>query len=59
VLIVVGTSLLVYPVAALVDMVPPRTPRVLINDTRGGSFGDHIEYEDYVLEGDISRPYKS
>jgi NAD-dependent SIR2 family protein deacetylase len=36
-LIVVGTSLLVYPVAALVDMVPPRTPRVLVNEGSGNN----------------------
>jgi NAD-dependent SIR2 family protein deacetylase len=59
-LIVMGTSLVVYPFAGLVQMVPPLTPRLLINRKRTGPFqyvgveGESrtSQYRDAVFEGD-------
>jgi NAD-dependent SIR2 family protein deacetylase len=59
-LIVMGTSLVVYPFAGLLQMVPPLTPRLLINRNRTGPF-QHVgvagearpsQYRDAVFEGD-------
>mmetsp|Transcript_27154 Transcript_27154/g.46505 ORF Transcript_27154/g.46505 Transcript_27154/m.46505 type:complete len:814 (+) Transcript_27154:29-2470(+) len=52
-LIVMGTSLVVYPFASLVGMVPLLTPRLLINKKRVGPFTKSIGiYRDAVFEGD-------
>lgn len=53
-LFVMGTSLAVFPVSMLVDMVPQGTPRVLINAEKRGSFAIHNPiHDDYYLSGDI------
>ncbi|XP_046664934.1 NAD-dependent protein deacetylase sirtuin-3, mitochondrial-like [Homalodisca vitripennis] len=50
-LIVIGTSLVVYPFAGLADMVPDDIPRLLINRDVVGTFGSRPK--DSVLKGDI------
>lgn len=60
-LIVIGTSLGVYPVASLVDMVPPDCPRVYVNRERSGQFatttGPNAEPNgrDFFIGGDIEQ----
>lgn len=56
-LIVIGTSLAVYPVAGIVDMVPIGIPRVLINRERSGPFLENFatEFEDIYIGGDIEQ----
>ncbi|XP_039282980.1 uncharacterized protein LOC111048758 [Nilaparvata lugens] len=51
-LIVIGTSLQVYPFAGLADMVPSNVTRLLINRETVGSFG--MRDNDLVLNGDIT-----
>jgi len=52
-LIVMGTSLKVYPFAALVGMVNRTAPRVLINRERAGNaFSFSKESRDLLMEGD-------
>jgi len=48
-LIILGTSLTVHPFAGLAQMVPPSTPRVLINLEEVGDLGDRPE--DVLLLG--------
>lgn len=48
-LIVIGTSLTVYPFAGLANRVSPNTPRVLINLDQVGDFGS--EPDDVILLG--------
>lgn len=50
-LLVIGTSLEVYPFAGIADAVGKFTPRVLINRDVVGSFGTRIG--DVILNGDI------
>lgn len=50
-LLVMGTSLEVYPFAGIADAMGHKTPRVLINLNAVGSFGSRDS--DVVLEGDI------
>ncbi|XP_042864065.1 NAD-dependent protein deacetylase sirtuin-3-like isoform X2 [Penaeus japonicus] len=50
-LLVIGTSLEVYPFAGIADAVGKLTPRVLINRDVVGSFGSRIG--DVVLNGDL------
>lgn len=56
-LIVIGTSLEVYPFASVADAVQFNIPRLLLNRTAVGSFGyrDH----DAILSGDIIESVKS
>lgn len=56
-LIVIGTSLEVYPFAGVADAVQFNIPRLLLNRTVVGSFGyrDH----DAILSGDITESIKS
>ena len=49
--IVMGTSLTVFPFAALPEIISLGTPRVLINMERVGDFGSHPD--DIMLLGDI------
>ena len=54
-LIVMGTSLVVYPFASLVGMVPLLTPRLLINKKLSGPFtkiSADSNYRDVAYEGD-------
>ncbi|RZF45043.1 hypothetical protein LSTR_LSTR002004 [Laodelphax striatellus] len=51
-LIVIGTSLQVYPFAGLANMVPSNVTRMLINRETVGSFG--MRDNDVVLNGDIT-----
>merc|ERR1712137_867361 len=53
-LIVMGTSLVVYPFASLVSMVPLLTPRLLVNKTLTGPFTKKTSstYRDAVFLGD-------
>lgn len=54
-LIVMGTSLVVYPFASLVNMVPLLTPRVLFNKELVGPFqkvDSPINYRDVAFVGD-------
>ncbi|XP_071548442.1 NAD-dependent protein deacetylase sirtuin-3-like isoform X1 [Panulirus ornatus] len=50
-LLVIGTSLEVYPFAGIADAVGSMTPRVLINFNRVGSFGSRAS--DVILTGDL------
>ncbi|XP_076051524.1 NAD-dependent protein deacetylase sirtuin-3, mitochondrial-like isoform X2 [Oratosquilla oratoria] len=50
-LIVIGTSLEVYPFAAIADAVNYSTPRILINRNTVGSFG--LRPNDHTLSGDL------
>jgi len=55
-LIIIGTSLTVFPFASLADMVRPDIPRVLINRERVGGFGEEGQegpYRDVFLGGDL------
>jgi NAD-dependent SIR2 family protein deacetylase len=45
-LIVIGTSLMVYPFNSLPSMVDPMVPRILINDKIVGEF--HFENKNYL-----------
>lgn len=55
-LLVIGTSLMVYPVAGLVSRVPPLTPRLLLNKERVGVWrnceSNPENYRDVMWEGD-------
>jgi NAD+-dependent protein deacetylase sirtuin 2 len=54
-LIVMGTSLMVYPFASLVSMVSLLTPRLLINKNKVGAFAkvdSPINYRDVAYDGD-------
>ncbi len=56
-LIVIGTSLQVFPVASLVNMPPVNTARCLINMERAGPFeniGGNRDFKDHFIGGDIN-----
>lgn len=55
-LLVIGTSLEVYPFAGIADAVNHQTPRVLINRELVGSFGTRAN--DYMLLGDLTSSVK-
>ncbi|XP_064121448.1 NAD-dependent protein deacetylase sirtuin-3-like [Macrobrachium nipponense] len=55
-LLVIGTSLEVYPFAGIADAVSRQTPRVLINRELVGSFGTRAN--DYMLLGDLTSSVK-
>ncbi|KAL0487545.1 NAD-dependent protein deacetylase sirtuin [Acrasis kona] len=54
-MIVIGTSLTVYPVASIPGFVNSDCPRVLINMDLGGDFTKSSKFKnDYFLQGDIN-----
>ncbi|KRY23264.1 NAD-dependent protein deacetylase sirtuin-3, mitochondrial [Trichinella patagoniensis] len=52
-LIVMGTSLEVYPFAGIIDLVKHTTPRLLINKIAVGQFSENPRQNDYIYEGDV------
>ncbi|CAG0880933.1 unnamed protein product [Cyprideis torosa] len=52
-IIIVGSSLEVFPPADLPDQVPAGVPRVLINDKPAGTIGQRSK--DYFVQGDVMR----
>ncbi|VDP46866.1 unnamed protein product [Soboliphyme baturini] len=52
-LIVMGTSLEVYPVADIIWYVRPNVPRLLINKTSVSSFADKYRKNDVIFQGDV------
>ena len=50
--IVIGTSLTVYPFAVLPQLAARDVPRVLINNEIVGDFGEDSERKDIIYEGD-------
>jgi len=62
-LIVAGTTLMVYPVAGLVKQVDALCPRLLINDVRVGLWAESspsetsASYRDVCYEGDVDRGF--
>ncbi|KRY79493.1 NAD-dependent protein deacetylase sirtuin-3, mitochondrial, partial [Trichinella pseudospiralis] len=52
-LIVMGTSLEVYPFAGIIDLVRHTVPRLLINKIAVGQFSDNPRQNDYIYEGDV------
>uniref|UniRef100_A0A915HHK8 Deacetylase sirtuin-type domain-containing protein n=1 Tax=Romanomermis culicivorax TaxID=13658 RepID=A0A915HHK8_ROMCU len=54
-LIVIGTSLEVYPFAAIADELPQDTPRLLLNQKKVGSFVTDPRENDVVIEGNHER----
>ena len=57
-LIIMGTSLNVEPFSELVDAVPRRCPRVLLNRDAVGPFADSRRKNDIFVPGDISKSLK-
>jgi len=56
-LFIIGTSLRVYPVAGLVDLVPKGAMRCLVNMEPAGPFATMVKngaYQDLFIEGDIN-----
>eukprot|EP00116_Pleurobrachia_bachei_P001842 sb/3462104/ len=57
-LIIMGTSLNVEPFSELVDAVPKRTPRVLLNRDAVGPFSGKRRKNDIFIQGDIGSNIK-
>merc|ERR1719376_630092 len=53
-LIVMGTSLQVTPFAKIVNAIPSKTPRILVNRDKVGPFLNGSRREDFSMCGDIS-----